>query len=453
MMLNMVCAAMCYGQGRDGLVITQTVDAVELSGMDGDVLQASSNMTTWSDLGGFSGTYTNGADAETEYFRLRPPNYTFFNYEDYPEIMLMDHDKNLVHTWTNDFAPAASVYMFPDGSIMSATRAGHTRLEKRDWESNLLWSYDNLSRTNRQHHDIEPLPNGNVLIIAREPLPAADVIASGRDPDRIVKATQFMSETIVEIMPTGTDGGKVVWRWDVMDHIIQDFDETKPNFGVISEHPELVNINYATERGIDWLHANAVTYNAELDQIMISMRGFNEIWIIDHSTTIAEAASHSGGARGRGGDLLYRWGNPQAYNLGTEKDQVLGGQHDPSWIPAGYPGEGHILMFNNGTHRLYSSVDEIIPPLQEDGSYFREPGKAYGPTNLTWTYQASVPTNFYSFNFSGTQRLPDGNTLISDGHGGRIFEVTPDGTTVWSHDLPDGKEIFWARRVYFELPE
>ena len=127
----------------------------------------------------------------------------------------------------------------------------------------------------------------------------------------------------------------------------------------------------------DWTHINAVAYNADLDQIVISVHAFSEIWIIDHSTTTEEAAGHTGGKRGKGGDLLYRWGNPRAYRAGTNVDQKLFVQHNAHWIPKGLPGEGHMLVFNNGNRRpdgAYSSVDEIVLPVKSDGTYERSRG-------------------------------------------------------------------------------
>ena len=148
------------------------------------------------------------------------------------------------------------------------------------------------------------------------------------------------------------------------DHTVQDADPNRANYGDPAEHPELVDINgdqetpqisqeelarlqtlgYVPEDAApedlesDFMHTNAIAYNAALDQIAVSVLRFNEIWIIDHSTTTAETAGHTGGRWGRGGDLLYRWGNPRTYGRGGKDDQRLFGQHDIRWVPEGLPG-------------------------------------------------------------------------------------------------------------------
>ena len=189
----------------------------------------------------------------------------------------------------------------------------------------------------------------------------------------------------------------------------------------------------------DWTHVNAVDYNAELDQIVISVHEFSEFWIIDHGTTTAEAAGHTGGRRGKGGDLLYRWGNPRVYRAGTKADQTLFAQHNAQWIPRGLPGAGHLLVFNNGGHRPdgnYSSVDELVPPVDGQGRYVLEPGKAYGPKKPVWSYSAPKKSDFYAFFISGAHRLPNGDTMICSGPNGTLFEVTPDKEIVWKYVNP-----------------
>ena len=173
------------------------------------------------------------------------------------------------------------------------------------------------------------------------------------------------------------------------------------------------------------------------------MLGFNELWIIDHSTTVAEAAGHAEGRSGKGGDLLYRWGNPQAYRAGTATDQRLFAQHDVHWIASGLPGAGHLLLFNNGRHRPdgdYSSVEEIIPPADEDGRYLCQPGAAFGLDRTVWSYTAPEKSRFYSLHISGAQRLPNGNTLICSGASGTLFEVTPKGNVVWKYINPVSRQ-------------
>jgi hypothetical protein len=272
---------------------------------------------------------------------------------------------------------------------------------------------------------------------------------------------------LVEIKPTGKTTGEVVWEWRLWDHLIQDHDKTKANYGDVAAHPELVDINFTVVPGQrsnpDWTHANAVAYNEDLDQLVLSLRNFSEIWIIDHSTTTKEAAGHSGGRSGKGGDILYRWGNPRAYRAGTAEDQRLYGQHNAHWIPRGLAGAGHLLVFNNGDTRpgvKYSSVDEIVLPVDSSGRYALGAGKKYGPEQAVWSYSTPNRTDFYSFNISGAIRLPNGNTLICSGAQGIVFEVTPDRKIVWQYNAPsfgarggaNGRTVFRAYRYGSNFP-
>jgi hypothetical protein len=208
----------------------------------------------------------------------------------------------------------------------------------------------------------------------------------------------------------------------------------------VAQHPELIDANAPGIKIPEfWNHINGIDYNAALDQIMLSARNQNEVWIIDHSTTTAQAAGHTGGTHGKGGDLLYRWGDPQMYDAGTSANRMLYQQHNTQWIPRDCPGAGDILVFNNGLQRpagAYSTIDEFTPPVDGSGNYALTSGSAYGPSSLTWTYVASPATSFYSAEISGTQRLPNGNTLICEGLTGRIFEVTSAGQIVWEYQNP-----------------
>jgi Arylsulfotransferase (ASST) len=358
---------------------------------------------------------------------------------------LMDSSGVINHTWSSSFFPGVSVWWLGDGTILRTIRVGigpgsggaGGGVQKVEWDGTVVWDFRYNTNGVLSHHDVKTLPNGNVLLIAWETKTRDQTIVAGRNPN-YVTSSGLWPDHVIEVQPTGPTSGRIVWEWHVWDHLIQDYDSSKANYGVVGNHPELVDVNYWPSTDIDWMHTNSIDYNEQFDQILLSVHNFNEIWVIDHSTTTAQAAGHTGGHSGKGGDILFRWGNPQTYDKGTSSDQKLSGQHDASWIDIGCPGEGNILVFNNGINRLYSTVDEIIPPVDNKGVYYRAPDSAYGPTAQTWIY--SPQSYFYSTITSGAHRLPNGNTLICNGETGEIFEVTPEGSTVWQYN--SGVEIF-----------
>ena len=377
--------------------------------------------------------------------------YTLFtvNHKTY----LIDNCGRLVNTWTSNLDPGLSVYLLEDGQLLrTANRPGDLvgaggggRIERYSWEGDLEWSFDYSSTTYRQHHDIEPLPDGNILVLAWEEIPQEEMIAAGRDSAATNKNVWL--EHIVEIQPVGTSEGLVVWEWHARDHLIQDRDSSKANYGEVAAHPELIDVNFAAEEGpnfpgisgIDWMHGNGIDYHPDRDEILLSIRNFNEFFIIDHSTNTEEAADHSGGNSGKGGDILYRWGNPMAYQQGDSSDQRFFYQHDARWIPTGYPGEGNIMVFNNGVARpggAYSSVDVLTPPLDANGHYYLDSNGVYGPSTLSWTYNGGTNFSFYSSIMSGAHPLPNGNTLICVARSARVFEVDPAGTLAWDYIVP-----------------
>ena len=364
---------------------------------------------------------------------------------------LIDNSGRLVHSWDSDFRPGLVVYLRENGNLLhtcqvlnnptfqSPSGGGHGGIvQEFTWDGTPVWEFEYSNSQHQLHHDIEQLPNGNMLMIAWEYKSYAECIAAGRDTLKL-RDFELWPDHVIEVEPGDSVGGTIVWEWHVWDHLIQDYDATKDNYGVVEDHPELVDLNFTADINADWLHTNAIDYHVEFDQIALSIYGFSEIWVIDHSTTTAEAAGHTGGNSGKGGDLLYRWGNPQAYRAGTPEDRQFYFQHDVQWIESGYPGEGNIMVFNNGWHRPgpdYSSIEEIVPPVDSLGNYFLAPGSAYGPEEPIWIYIAENPPDFSSSHLSGTNRLPNGNTLICNGNNGIFFEVTPDTETVWLYVNP-----------------
>lgn len=399
---------------------------------------------------------------------------------------LIDMQGRVVHTWQSQYTPALTAYLLENGDLLRpgaierkpeglAGPGAGGRIQKFTWDGELIWDYEYASSTRLQHHDVTPLPNGNVLAISWDKKTSAEAIAAGRRPESVGDGG-LLPDCILELKPTGKTSAEVVWEWHVWDHLIQDLDSSKANFGEVAAHPELVDVNFGGEGTVgammrdpggvdrlraigylgnsndrrpprgnpDWTHFNSVAYNPQLDQIVVSVHSFSEIWIIDHSTTTQEAAGHTGGRSAKGGDLLYRWGNPQAYRAGKPADQTLFSQHNAHWIPPGLSGAGHLLVFNNGGRRPggdYSSVDELELPVDEQGKYQRAEGSAFGPKQALWSYSdPQKKSDFYSMLISGAQRLANGNTLICSGISGVVFEVTASQQTVWKYVNPTKNE-------------
>jgi hypothetical protein len=374
--------------------------------------------------------------------------YTLFAPMPYNITYLIDNNGLLVHSWQCDYRPRFAAGILENGNLLRAGKLGVNPeftaggaggiIQEISWDGSIVWEFEYSSSQYLLHHDFEHLPNGNVLLIAWEYKSGAEAIAAGRNPN-LLPANKLWPDHIIEVEPDSLFGGIIVWEWHVWDHLIQDFDSTKANYGIVADHPELLDINFVYNAGPDWNHTNSIDYNAELDQILLSMHGTSEILIIDHSTTTLEAAGHTGGIYGRGGDFLYRWGNPAAYRAGNESDRKFFKQHDARWIEPGLPGEGNMMVFNNGTGRPggnYSSIDEIVPPLDSSGNYILTPGFPYGPDEPVWIYTAEIPSDFYSRNLSGAHRLSNGNTLICSGQSGTFFEITANGDLVWLYINP-----------------
>ena len=357
---------------------------------------------------------------------------------------LVDTDGRVAKQWRTTTRPGLSQLLTPAGELV---RAGNLelrgafqrgqgaggRIEALSWEGRPLWQKDIADDTQMQHHEIEVLPNGNVLAIVWERLPEADAIAAGRDPE-LLPDKEIWPDKIVEYDPK-TD--QVVWEWRAWDHLVQDQDPSKPNYAEdVSTRPERIDLNYVLDEDIpgnaDWNHLNGVNYNPDRDEIALSSRSFSEFWVIDHGTTTDEA-------KGPAGDLKFRYGNPAAYG-DDETERELLFQHDAEWIEPGLRGEGNILVFSNGDpdERDYSSVEEVIPELGPNGEYVRDEANGGFSADIKRVYPKSEADDEGEFAaiVSGAQRLPNGNTLIGYGPQGRVIEVTPKGKIVWDFENP-----------------
>lgn len=406
------------------------------------------------------------------------------------DTVLVDMKGEVVHRWKSDAPPGQSVYLTEAGTLLRAERVDNEvfrgggiggRIREFDWDGKITWEYTLSNDEFCLHHDFERLPNGNLLVIAWESKTPGESRALGLDADRAEQG--FWPDCVLEIEPVRPSGGKIVWEWHAADHLVQSRDEKLANYAKPAERPERIAVDGRgvsaapgadpaererlrrlgyiggddgpQDRGgrpgrggpggpggggpggpggpggaADWMHTNGIDHDPVRDLIVLSLRNLSEIWVIDHSTTTEEAKGSKGGKQGKGGDLLMRWGNPQLWGGGEAKDQQLSGQHDAQFIPKGFPGEGNILVFNNGGKDGASEVLEI-PVVLNDFAKLRELKPA-------WSFGSK---KIYSSHISGTQRLPNGNTLIASGESGLILEINAKGDELWEWNSTEKGDI------------
>jgi hypothetical protein len=362
-------------------------------------------------------------------------DYTFYAPKTNNKAYLVDMSGNTYHTWTfpSNKPTGYSSYLLPGGIVLrSVAKTGNYftggpicgEVQKVDWNGNVIWDYVYSTTEYCTHHDIHPMPNGNVLLIAYESKTPAQVTQAGCS-----QSITMWPDKIVEIQPNGATGGTVVWEWRVWDHLCQTFNAAKDNYVTsIVQHPELLNINYNTQK--DWMHVNGVDYNDSLDQVVFSSHNMNEFYVIDHSTTTAEAAGHTGGNSGKGGDFLYRWGNPSAYQASGAT--IFNVVHNAHWVPQDCPRANYLVGFNNkGGTGNKTCIDMINPPYNGN-NYSITPGTAFTPSTYNWRHTYSgTPTQ----NEGHSQQLPNGNTLITMSLSGYMYEIDSNQTVVWSKTI------------------
>lgn len=377
--------------------------------------------------------------------------YNLFYPHNQPNVFLMNNCGEIVHTWTDSthFRPGNTAYLQPNGDLVKTKRranitqdrmwagGGGAIVEIRDWDNNLKWSFELNDSLHRLHHDIAVSPEGTIFMIAWELKNVDECREAGRDLT-LLDDSEMWPDYVIEVDPA-TD--EIVWEWHAWDHLIQDLDSTKSNYGNVANDAGRIDVNYPASRTHpDWMHANAIDYNPRLDMIALSIPYFNEIWFIDHTTTTAQAASNTGGFGNIGGDLMYRWGNPEAYRQGDSTDQQLFFQHDIHWIdeylPASHPLYDKVAVFNNRVGDDYSSAN-IFSPLFEMYDYkFVKEDETFLPNDFDITLTHPTPNKMYSTGLSSVQVLPNGNYLLCSGRFGYSFELTPDNDIVWEYKTP-----------------
>ncbi|MFK7750317.1 MAG: aryl-sulfate sulfotransferase [Kordia sp.] len=351
---------------------------------------------------------------------------------------ILDKTGQVVHEFTFDNVLGNDLEILPNGKLLGIFKDTSTEIQFGgsagivrilDFNGNVEWEYILNNADFVLHHDVEMLPNGNVLLLVWERILEADAALQGS-----VNPGNIYPEKLIEIDPA-TD--TIVWEWRSFEHIIQDDDASLPNYGIVSQNPNKFNVNYNPANNGDFMHANGFDYDENKDVIYLSVNFFSEVWVIDHSTTTAEAATETGGNYGKGGDILYRFGNPRAYDnmMGEVRSDR---NHYPNLLENGVPGDGNMLVYVNGFAEGVSTVYELEMPA----TFSLTPDTDNEPT-VVWSY---TNTDMFSAKVSGAERLSNGNTLICEGDFG-FWEVTPEKEVVWRYNGGVGS-FFWRAYDY-----
>jgi len=377
--------------------------------------------------------------------------YSLFTPNKQSTTFLIDNCGRVINEWIDN--PMAGIgadqYLLEDGSLLISKFDSNITtapsigiggaggiIEIRSWDNELKWRYIIRDSLQIQHHDIHIMPNGNILALVLDRYFFNDIVAMGFDTT-LYSQTELWPDKIVEI---DTASNKIVWEWRAWDHLIQDVDPSKSNYGNISDNPNRININYQefSFGRQDWMHSNSIDYNEELDQILFSVRNFQEIWIIDHSVTTEEAATSTGGNSGKGGDLLFRWGNDSAFDNGTKERRTFFYQHDASWLDESFHQDSEyynmISVYNNFVNSEYS-IGAILD-VNYDNSEYEFVDSTYLPLDLYRTVSHPDTAKQRSAAASNFQLLPNGNFLIHAARQGRSMEITDDEIPVWEYVIP-----------------
>jgi len=373
-------------------------------------------------------------------------SYTLFDNEN--GAYLIDNCGSIINKWEN-LGDIDNHLKFLDNGHLLFIQNNNSILEV-DWDGNVTKFTNKRDFNLKLDYEVIKLPNGNYLCTGRRIESQGFFIFKGYNPSN---GFPKYDDTVVEIE---AESGLVVWEWRISDHVIQQRDSLRSNYGILSENPGKLNVDAISE--IDWrfdetFMINGIDYNAELDQIALSIRKISEVIIIDHSTTTDEAKTGEGGTHGMGGDILYRWGNPQNYNQGSSANRVLYYQHNPNWIQHG-ANKNKLMIYNNGLDRpvpsfedSYSEAIILDTKVNADGSYTKVNNAAFSPP-LADDIFSGQDFNFYSGYTSAAKVLPNGNTFITVGGNGRLIEITADKNLVWDYTIPDRRFNFFRAVKY-----
>ncbi len=297
------------------------------------------------------------------------------------EVYLIDIEGEIVREWKLPYLPGLFAYLLPNGNLFYNGKTPESPPRFPAWQlfkGGVVLEVEPSGKIIWEykhpdhHHDGRRLRNGNTILLAIEKIPR-DLVP--RIQGGVPGTEVDGTDIYADVLYEVTPAGEIVWTWHAHEHL-------DPHTDVITSQ----------DLRHEWSHGNTVGELAD-GNIVVSFRNISTVVIIDRQT-----------------DKI-------VWKLGAD---VLAHQHYPNELP-----NGNLLIFDNGTHRRnialpYSRVIEVNRQTKE----------------IVWEYKDNPPQNFFSPYISGAQRLPNGNTLITEGNFGRIFEVTAGGEVVWEYINP-----------------
>jgi hypothetical protein len=389
--------------------------------------------------------------------------YTIFQAKEVGAL-LIDMNGTEVQLWKN-------LHGFPNKLFPGGYVFGHlaernnkygmqdqTDLVQVDWEGNVVWKFDQYEYIEdpgedpqwmaRQHHDYQregnpvgyyvpgqdpKVDSGNTLILAHKNL-----------YNKSITDKKLLDDVIIEV----DWNGDIIWEWVLSEHF-DEFDFSEEAKNIMFRDP-----NYRAAGGGmgDWMHINSMSVlgpNRFFDAGDERFHPDNIIWDARETNIIAITDKQSG---------KIVWSIGPDYDKSPELKELgwIIGQHHAHMIPRGLPGEGNILVFDNGGWAGYGAPNPGAPTGAKNALRDYSRILEFDPITLkiVWQYTPSEAgylqpvdaSRFYSPFISAAQRLPNGNTLITEGSGGRIIEVTEDHETVWEYISP-----YWGKQMKINM--
>jgi hypothetical protein len=374
-------------------------------------------------------------------------------------VIVIDMNGNVVKRWDGyNNSAGGPARIFPNGGVMSASGARPPRQEsleliQRDFEGNVVWRFDRSEQIQlndgktiwsaRQHHDWqrEDFPAGYYSPEAKPSITGSNtlILAHANHIRPSVADVPLEDDRLIEVSPKGD----IIWDWVAGDHI--------ENFELSADERKAIKAAAGFNKGrgsFDWLHINSATYVGPNKWFDAGDKRFAPNHVIISSRQASFLAIVA-----RDGSIAWQLGPDFTKSPELRAIRQIVGQHHAHLIPKGLPGAGNLLVFDNGGSSGYGYTSPMA--VNGIGGHARAGSRVLeiNPVTLelVWSYSAA---RFFSTNISGAQRLANGNTLVTDGANGRLFEVTKEGAIVWEYINPIFAGAQSSNNVYraYRLP-